>query len=92
MWTTQGLGDTINRNIPTKIDTLSNITQTIQGSCGFHLLVKDSQNKIFGVGNNEGQLGIGTAQPILRPKELDSQYFPIWRECQVISRAKSARK
>ena len=53
-----GHGDNRNRNIPTKIKSLKNITQTVKGSCGYHFLAKDSQNKIFVMGrNNEGQLG-----------------------------------
>ena len=74
-----GHGDTAHRNIPTKINGLSNITQTVQGSCGYHFLVKDSQNKIFVTGNNNyGQLGTGNNQSLSNPQEIDSQYFPIW--------------
>ena len=74
-----GHGDTAHRNIPTKIECLKNITQTVQGYCGYHFLAKDSQNKIFVMGrNNEGQLGTGNNQSLSRPQEMDSQYFPIW--------------
>ena len=74
-----GHGDTTNRNIPTKIASLNNILQTVQGSCGFHFLAKNSRNKIFVVGrNNEGQLGTGNNESILTAQEIDCKYFPIW--------------
>ena len=73
------LGDTTDRNVPTKIESLKNIMQTAQGPCGIHFLAKDSQNKIFVVGrNNEGQLGTGDFQSLSNTQEMDSQYFPIW--------------
>ena len=76
-----GLGDTAHRSIPTKIESLNNIIQTAQGLCGHHFLVKDSQNKIFVMGNNNaGQLGTGNRQSLSRAQEIDSQYFPIWGE------------
>ena len=76
-----GLGDNANRNIPTKINGLNNITQTVQGSCGYHFLAKDSQNKIFVMGyNSYGQLGTGNNQSLSIAQEIDSQYFPIWGE------------
>ena len=88
-----GHGDKANRNMPTKINGLNNITQTVQGSCGNHFLAKDSQNKIFVTGyNNYGQLGAGNNQLFLSAQEINSQYFSIWGECQINSRAKSARK
>ena len=88
-----GHGDTANINIPTKINGLNNITQTVQGQSGFHFLAKDSQNKIFVMGyNNYGQLGTGNNQSISIPKELNSQYSTIWRDEICSSRAKSARK
>ena len=88
-----GLGDLIQRNVPTKTS-LRNILQISPGSLGSHFLAKDSQNKIFVMGNNNsGQLGTGTSKnyfPI--PIEMNSQYFPIWSETQIVCRAKSARK
>ena len=76
-----GHGDTAHRNIPTKIESLNNITQTARGPSGYHFLVKDSQNKIFVMGqNNFGQLGTGNNQSLSSPQEIDSQYFPIWGE------------
>ena len=75
----RGCGDTNSRNVPTKIEYLKNITQTVQGSCGSHFLAKDSQKKIFVMGNNnKGQLGTGNKRSLSRPQEIASQYFPIW--------------
>ena len=74
-----GHGDKAHRNIPTKINGLNNITQTVQGSYGYHFLVKDSQNKVFVMGNNNyGQLGTGNNQSLSSAQEIDSQYFPMW--------------
>ena len=74
-----GHGDTTQRNIPTKINGLNNITQTVKGHSGYHFLAKDSQNKIFVMGNNnKGQLGTGNNQSLSSAQEIDSQYFPIW--------------
>ena len=88
-----GHGDETNRNIPTKITTLNNITQIVIRSYGYHFLAKDSQNKIFTMGyNGYGQLGTGYLTSLAIPEEINSQYFPIWGECQIISRAKSTRK
>ena len=42
--------------------------------------------------NNAGQLGTGNNQSLSSAQEIDSQYFPIWGESQINSRAKSARK
>ena len=78
-----GHGDKANRNIPTKINGLNNIThnitQTVQGAHGYHFLAKDSQNKIFVMGNNtDGQLGTGNNQSLSSPQEINAKYFPIW--------------
>ena len=76
-----GQGNTANRNIPTKIESLNNIVQTAEGHSGYHFLAKDSQNKIFVMGNNPaGQLGTGNNQSLSRPQEIHSRYFPIWGE------------
>ena len=76
-----GIGNTVNRNIPTKIESLNNIIQTIQGPCSYHFLAKDSQNKIFVMGYNScGQLETGNNQSLSSAQEIDSQYFPIWGE------------
>ena len=74
-----GHGDTTQRNIPTKINGLNNIIQTAQVHSGSHFLAKDSQNKIFVMGNNNcGQLGTGNNQSLSSAQEIDSQYFPKW--------------
>ena len=74
-----GHGDKANRNVPTKIESLKNITQTVQGSCGYHFLAKDSQNKIFAMGGNDfGQLGTGNNQSLSSAQEINSKYFPMW--------------
>ena len=87
-----GRGDA-DRNIPTKTESLNNIVQTVQGYSGSHFLVKDSQNKIFVMGNNDyGQLGTGDTQSVLIPKEINPQYSTIWGDEVLHSRAKSARK
>ena len=78
--------------IPTIIESL-NITQTAQGSCGYHFLAKDSQNKIFVMGrNDEGQLGTGDTQSLSTLKEINSQYSTIWGDEVLHTRGKSARK
>ena len=83
-----GHGDETNRNVPTKITALRNITQILRGF-GDYFLAKDSQNKIFIMGWNE----YGMLDTFLsNPKELNLQYSSIWGECQTFSRAKSARK
>ena len=88
-----GRGDKRNINIPKVISTLKNIQQISYGSCEEHFLAKNSQNQIFVTGNNyRGQLGTGEIQSVSTPKEMNLQYFPIWGECQIICRAKSARK
>ena len=74
-----GHGDNTNRNVPTKIESLNNITQTVQGSQGNHFLAKNSQNKIFVVGcNTNGQLGIGNYTSVSSPQEIQTQYSQIW--------------
>ena len=88
-----GHGNKKNISAPKKITTLTDIQQISIGSHGIHFLAKNSQNQIFVMGNNgRGQLGTGDRKPVLIPKEINSQYFPIWGECQKNSRAKSARK
>ena len=88
-----GHGDTINRNIPTKIQCLKDIQQISHGCYCNHFLAKDSQNKIYVTGcNMYRQLGIGkNVESTLSPQEMNSQYFEIWGDI-LISRAKSARK
>ena len=88
-----GHGDTTHINSPKMINTLKDIQQISHGCCGNHFFAKNSQNQIFVTGNNaQGQLGTGDTQSVSIPKEMNAQYFPIWGECQIICRAKSARK
>ena len=88
-----GHGDATNINSPKIIHTLKDIQEISRGSCGSHFFAKNSQNQIFVTGNNScGQLGTGDTESVSIPKEINSQYFPIWGECQIICRAKSARK
>ena len=88
-----GHDDKANKNIPIKIESIKNITQTVQGTCGYHFLAKDSQNKIFVMGrNDEGQLGTGNTQSLSTLKEINSQYSTIWGDKVLHTRAKSARK
>ena len=87
-----GHGNTKNINTPKVINTLKDIQQISYGSCGLHFLAKNSQNQIFGFGDNGcGQLGTGDTQPVSTPKEINSQYSTIWRD-EFHIRAKSARK
>ena len=88
-----GHGDNENINVPKVINNLKNIQQISYGCCGIHFFAKNSQNQIFASGNNgQGRLGTGDTQSVSIPKEINSQYSPIWGECQSICRAKSARK
>ena len=86
-------GDTANRNVPTKIECLKDITEISRGCRGNHFLAKDSQNTIFATGNNShGQLGVGIPKESTSPTELDSKYFIIWGDNINRSKCKSARK
>ena len=79
--------------IPIKVPSLNNIVQISKGPFGDHFLAKDSQNKIFVAGYNLfGQLGTENSTSITKLEEMNSKYFPIWGEPQIICRAKSARK
>ena len=84
--------DEENRNIPTKIPSISEIVEISSGSCGYHFLAKNSQNEIFVVGNNQyGQLGNDTKTSLSIPEMMKAEYFTIWGN-SLKSRAKSARK
>ena len=86
-----GHDDKAHKNVPT-LSVLKNIQQVSYGSCGVHFLAKNSQNQIFGAGDNfAGQLGTGDTQSAPISKEINSQYSTIWRD-EFCSRAKSARK
>ena len=89
-----GNGDKKKRNSPTKIQSLNDITQISKGPCGTHVLVKNSQNEIFVVGDNKyGQLGGGFIQSFSKPQKIfNSKYYSMWGEAGKSSRAKSARK
>ena len=78
---------------PRVIGTLKGIQQISYGSTGHHVILKNSENQIFVIGDNsQGQLGTGDTQSVLSPKEIDSQYSTIWRDELGNSQAKSARK
>ena len=84
-------------NIPTKINSISNITEISCGTCSSHVLAKDSQGRIFVFGNNDaGQLG---RKPIYMehnstPKEmnLENSFASMWGKPRNRNSAKSARK
>ena len=90
-----GLGDLkiLRVNVPTKIKDLKDVQQISYGCYTFgHLLIK-AQSKIFATGfNDKGQLGTGNTTSISKFEEISPQYFSIWGENQIVSRAKSARK
>ena len=87
-----GHGDRKHINTPKIVNTLKDIQQISYGCCGFHFLVKNSQNQIFVTGNNSyGQLGTGDTQLVSILKEINSQYSSIWRD-EFYTGAKSARK
>ena len=87
-----GHGDSANINSPKILHTLKDIQQISYGSCGEHFFAKNSKNQIFVTGNNYfGQLGTGYTRSVSIPKEINSQYFHIWRD-EIYTRAKSARK
>ena len=87
-----GHGDTTHKNTPKIVNTLKDIRQISYGSCGFHFLVKNSQNQIFVSGNNNnGQFGTINTRSVPIFKEIDSEYSIIWRD-ELFRRAKSARK
>ena len=74
--------------VPTKINFLKNICNISNGNCSHHFLAKDSEDKIFIIGDNSyGQL-TGTSSG---NGEMESSYFKIWGSSHK-SRAKSARK
>ena len=88
-----GHGDKRNKEVPKIVNTLEDIQQISYGSCGSHFLAKNSQNQIFVSGDNDyGKLGTGNTQSLSIPKEIDPQYFPIWGDRLIFSRAKSAKK
>ena len=85
-----GHGDTTSIKTPKIVNTLKDIQQISYGSCGHHFFAKNSQNQIFATGNNNrGQLGTGDIQSL--PKELNSQYFTIWRSNQHITNQSEGR-
>ena len=78
-----GLNDNTKfRKKPIKINSINEIIQISRGSCGSHFLAKNQQNQIFVMGkNNKGQLGIYSNElKILTPIQLNSLFFPIWGE------------
>ena len=92
-----GHGDEDNKTVPTKINSLNNIKQLSNNSCGNHFLFKDNENKIYTVGANlYGQLGTKDFKTCTIPIELlqkGSNDEQIWGDQHITtSRAKSARK
>ena len=88
-----GHGNEIQINTPKIVNTLEDIKQISYGSCGEHFFAKNSQNQIFGTGNNIcGQLDTEDyTETVSIPKEINSQYSSIWGD-EFFTRAKSARK
>ena len=85
-----GHGNKTNINSPKMINTSKNIQQISHGSCGDHIMVKNSQNQIFASGYNDfGQLGTGDSESVSIPKEINSQYSTIWRDEVFYTRAKN---
>ena len=88
-----GLGHYKNINVPTQIPSIKEINQISQGASSYHVLLKNSQNEILVMGNNElGQITLGTDhKQVATPVEIDPNFSTIWRNLTG-SRAKSARK
>ena len=81
-----GHGDTTHKHTPKIINTLKNIQQISNGSCGHHFLAKNSQNQILVIGHNaKGQLGTGDTQSVSIFKEINSQYSTMWGSNQQIT-------
>ena len=92
-WGQFGHGDKTNKNTPKIVNTLKDIQQISYGCTGHHFIAKNSRKKIFVTGYNQyGQLGTGDTQSLSIPKKINSQYFAIWGDEVIHSRAKSARK
>ena len=87
-------GDFVSRYVPTKITCIKNVEQISCGASSWHFLFKDSENKIFLVGDNYyGQLSYSRVHcdRSAIPKEINPKYSTIWGgKCN--SKAKSARK
>ena len=85
-----GHGGKTHKKTPKIVNTLKDIQQISYGCCGHHFFAKNSQNQIFATGkNNRGQLGIEDIQSV--PKELNPQYFTIWRSNQHITNQSEGR-
>ena len=81
--------------VPQKNNYLSNIKCISYGCTAEHLLVKDTKNNIFVMGNNGlGQLGLGNTLDVETPQQLNTDYSEIWgdEEFANMNRVKSARK
>lgn len=79
-----------------EITCLQHITQIAKGCCGFHCVVKDSQDTIYGMGKNEyGELVKNEQKKFIVPTKICiSQDVMIWGNSYqpFTNRAKSARK
>ncbi len=70
-----GLGDNDDRNVPTQITTLSNITDIACGGNG-HTLFLDGDGNVYGCGNNgAGQLGLNDQINKNIPNQIPSSRF-----------------
>ena len=84
--------DETNKNVPKIVNTLKDIQEISYGCRGYHFFAKNSQKKIFVAGkNNYGQLGTGDTRSLSIPKEINSQYFPIWGSNQHITSRRKGR-
>ena len=88
-----GHGDTIDRAVPTEISSIKNIKYISSGSHGEHVLAKDSDNKIFIMGENScfQLVNKGYSSKGSLPEEMKHD-FTVWGVGQNRIRAKSARK
>lgn len=64
-----GLGDTVNRAIPTEIQTLGNGVSALAGTSSHFCAIKNEQLFCWGA-NNQGQIGDGTFDNQLAPKAV----------------------
>ena len=80
-------------NIPTQIPSIKEINQISQGTESYHILLKNSRNEIFVVGNNDyGQIALKCFfKTTTTPVQIDSSLSMIWGS-EINSIAKSARK
>lgn len=80
--------------VPKQIECVKDIQQISSGSCSEHIFLKNSQNRIFSLGNNtNGQLGAEPdCEEALCPHTLDENISFIWGCPREFQKYKSARK